>query len=85
MRDVLVNVHGRGDTVLRDVFVVVWTRFTVDRVDTRNWNSLVSPGYVSVGGVREKVRDHSRIYQAKGIGKRAKNPKEVKVARMSLA
>lgn len=43
-----VDVHGGGDAVFRDVFVAVWTRFTVDRVDTGDGNSLLPQSYVAV-------------------------------------
>lgn len=45
-----VNVHGGGDTVFGDVFVAVRIRFTVDRVDTGNRNSLLPQSYVTVNG-----------------------------------
>lgn len=48
MCDVPVDVHRRGDTVFRDVFVAIWIRFTVDRVDTRDGNSLLPQSYVAV-------------------------------------
>lgn len=45
-----VDVHGGGDTVFGDVFVAVRIRFTVDRVDTGNRNSLLPQSYVAVNG-----------------------------------
>ena len=46
MCDVTVYVHGRGDAVHRDVFVVFRTRLSVLRVDAGDGNPLVSPGDV---------------------------------------
>lgn len=50
MCDVSVDVHGGGDAVLGDVFVVVWVRLTVNRVDAGDGNSLLAQGYVTVNG-----------------------------------
>lgn len=46
--DVPVDVHRGGDTIFRDVFVAIWIRFTVHRVDTRDGNSLLPQSYVAV-------------------------------------
>lgn len=46
--DVPVDVHGGSDTVFGDVFVAVWIRFTVDRVDTGNGNTLLPQSDVTV-------------------------------------
>lgn len=43
-----VDVHGRGDAVFGNVFVVVWVRFAVDRVDAGKGDSLLAQGYVTV-------------------------------------
>lgn len=41
VRYVAVDVHGGGDAVFLDVFVVVWDRVAVHRVDTGDGNSLL--------------------------------------------
>lgn len=46
--NVPVDVHGGRDTVLRDVFVTLWIRFTVHRVDAGDGDSFVTEGYVTV-------------------------------------
>lgn len=46
--NVPVNVHGRRDAVFGDVFVTIWTRFAVHRVNTRDGNSFMAEGYVTV-------------------------------------
>lgn len=46
--NVPVNVHGGRDAVFRDVFVAIWTRFTVHRINTGDGNSFVAEGYVTV-------------------------------------
>lgn len=45
--NVPVNVHGGRDAVFRDVFVTIWTRFAVHRVDTGDGNFFVAEGYVT--------------------------------------
>lgn len=46
--NVPVNVHGGGDAVFGDVFVTIWTRFAVHRVNAGDGNSFVAEGYVTV-------------------------------------
>lgn len=57
--NVPVDVHGGRDAVFRDVFVTLWIRFTVHRVNAGDGDSLVTEGYVTVdmGDDRETVRD----------------------------
>lgn len=57
--NVPVDVHGGRDAVLRDVFVTLWIRFTVHRVNAGDGHSFVTEGYVTVniGDDRETVRD----------------------------
>lgn len=45
--NVPVNVHGGRDAVFGDVFVTIWTRFAVHRVNTGDGNSFVAEGYVT--------------------------------------
>lgn len=46
--NVPVDVHGGRDAVFRDVFVTIWTRFAVHRVNTGDGNSFVAKGYVTI-------------------------------------
>lgn len=46
--NVPVYVHGGRNAVFRDVFVTLWIRFTVHRVNTGNGNSFMTEGYVTV-------------------------------------
>lgn len=48
MRYVPVDVHGGGDAVFGDVFVAVWIRFAVDRVDAGDGDPLLPQSYVPV-------------------------------------
>lgn len=48
MSNVPINVHGGRDAVFRDVFVAIWTRFTVHRINTGDGNSFVAKGDVTV-------------------------------------
>lgn len=57
--NVPVDVHGGRDAVLRDVFVTLWIRFTVHRVNAGDGDSFMTEGYVTVnmGDNGETVRD----------------------------
>lgn len=46
--NVPVDVHGGRNAVFRDVFVTLWIRFTVHRVNTGDGNSFMTKGYVTV-------------------------------------
>lgn len=53
--NVPVDVHGGRNAVFRDVFVTLWIRFTVHRVNTGDGNSFMTKGYVT-----EKTQDDIR-------------------------
>lgn len=55
-----IDVHGGGEAVFRDVFVAIWIRFTVDRVDTGDGNSLLPKSYVPVNTTDADYRSLSK-------------------------
>lgn len=56
MSDVLVYVQGRGDTVVWYVFIVFRARFTVNTVNTGDWNSLIPPRNVPGRKIRKMFK-----------------------------